>query len=112
MKANQAGVSILTGRREKLTEVALTSPIRILVVEEQNVFRDGLAKLLSEQDDLEVVGSTDSLPVATEHLRTFRPDVALLGWPASSPNSQRIFALIQEAKAPTRIIMLVREDVK
>jgi two-component system nitrate/nitrite response regulator NarL len=71
-----------------------------------------LIKLLSEQTDLDVVAATDSLPMATEQVRKSRPDVALLGWPASSPNSQRIFASIQEAKAPTRIIMLVKDDVK
>ena len=100
------------GRGENLNEDVVTPSIRILVIEEQNLFRDGLIKLLSEQTDLDVVGATDSLPVATEQVRKSRPDVALLGWPASSPNSQRIFASIQEAKAPTRIIMLVKDDVK
>ena len=108
----QSGNSTLTLRGEKVPDVKLATSIRILVIEDQTLFRDGLAKLLSEQSDLEVVASTESLQVATEHIKRMRPDVALIGWPASSPGSQRIFASIQEGKIQTRIIMLVKDDVK
>ena len=109
MKSNRAGAPGSTGRAGDETG---TPVIRVLVVEDQTLFRDGLMKLLGEQAELEVVGTTDSLVVAVEQIRRSRPDIALLGWPASSPNSQRIFTTIHEAKAPTRVIMLVKDDVK
>ncbi|HWE53473.1 MAG TPA: response regulator transcription factor [Bryobacteraceae bacterium] len=111
MKANRATVSIATARGDKPAEVASAS-IRIVVIEDQTLFRDGLTTLLSGQEDLEVVGSTDSLPVAVEHIRKVRPDIVLVGWPASSTNSQKVFAAIHEAKATTRVIMLVKEDAR
>ncbi len=60
-----------------------------------------------------MVGSTDSLPVAVDHIRKVRPDIVLVGWPASSPNSQKVFSTIHETKATyARVIMLVKDDVK
>ena len=112
MKATRAAVSVLTESGETSNEKRDAPSIRIVVVEDQTLFRDGITRLLSEQTDLEVVGSTDSLAVAVDNIRKIRPDIALVGWPASSPNCQKIFAAIQEAKAPTRVIMLVTDDVK
>ncbi len=111
MKANRAAVSISTARGEKPAESPAAS-IRIVVIEDQTLFRDGLTTLLSGQADLEVVGSTDSLPVAVEQIKKARPDIVLVGWPASSANSQKVFATLHETKAATRVIMLVKDDVK
>jgi two-component system nitrate/nitrite response regulator NarL len=86
--------------------------IRVLIADDQSLFRDGVAKLLSAQKDMDVVGSADSIGTAIEQLRELRPDVALVGWPASSPQSQRFFASVQDAKAPTRVIMLSSGDAK
>lgn len=86
--------------------------IRVLLVDDQNLFREGLAKLLSEQGDIEVVGSTSTPALAIEQIRKVRPDIALVGWSASSVNSQKLFATIHESKAATRVIMLVKDDVK
>lgn len=103
MKANREPDT--TGKGE--TEV-----IRILIIEDQTLFRDGITRLLSEQTDLEVVGSTDAVAAATDNIRKVKPEIALVGWPASSPNCQKVFAAIQDAKAPTRVIMLVADDLK
>jgi DNA-binding NarL/FixJ family response regulator len=87
-------------------------PIRVLVVEDQSLFRDGLTNLLSGQPDLEVIASTDSLTVVLEQITKARPDIALLGWAASSPDSQKVFNAVVDSKSPTRIIMLVKDDKK
>ena len=87
-------------------------PIRVLVVDDQPLFRDGISQLLSAQSDITVVGSADNIGDAIELLRTTHPDVALVGWMASSPNGQKFFAAHQEAKLATRVIMLVNDDVK
>jgi len=88
------------------------SNIRIVIVDDNSLFRDGLTNLLGAQPDFEMVGSADSIPVATELLRNVKPDVVLLGWPASSHQSQKVFATIQESKAPTRVIMLTSEEAR
>jgi DNA-binding NarL/FixJ family response regulator len=52
------------------------------------------------------------MAAAVEAIRRLRPDICLLGWPASAPGSQKVFAAIQESKAATRVILLVSDDVK
>jgi two-component system nitrate/nitrite response regulator NarL len=103
-------VPTLNGR----TQDARAQPaiINILLADEQNLFRDGIATLLGGQPDMHVVGCADTVVVSIELIRKFRPDVALVGWAASSANCQKIFAAIQESKLQTRVMMLVNDEVK
>jgi DNA-binding NarL/FixJ family response regulator len=112
MKTDRAALSVLTGRPETLSEECALPRIRVLVVDDQPLFRDGIAQLLSAQADIEVVGSADTVADAIEQLRGTRPDVALVGWLASSPKGQKFFSAHQEAKVPTRVIMLVNDETK
>ncbi len=109
MKPPRTGLSTVSGRSDK-PEDALE--IRVIVIEDPTIFRDGLTKLLSDQSDLVIVATTNSVVEATEQIEKERPNIILLGWPASSANSQRIFNAIQEGKIPARVILLVKEDVK
>ena len=52
--------------------------IRIMLVEDHQVVRQGLVALLSSMDDLEVVGSVGDGLEAVETFRTLRPDVTLM----------------------------------
>ncbi len=52
--------------------------IRILVVEDQNVVREGIIAILSFQSDMEVVGEATDGIEATELARKTKPDVILL----------------------------------
>jgi DNA-binding NarL/FixJ family response regulator len=112
MKLSRAGVSVLPNRDEMSNDNNGVSVIRVLIVDDQNLFRHGIAHLLGTQPDLEVVGSSDNVHDAIENLQRLRPDVALVGWPAGSINSQKIFNTIQDARLTTRVIMLVAENVK
>ena len=87
-------------------------PIRVLIADDKSLFRDGLSNLVSTQADLYVAGTVDSAATANEQIRTIKPDIVLLGWPASAAASQRIFAAVQEGKLATRIIMMVSDDGK
>ncbi|NDJ11110.1 MAG: DNA-binding response regulator [Acidobacteriia bacterium] len=76
------------------------------------MFRDGLANLLAGQSDFDIVVATENPAVAIEHIRKSKPQIILLGWPASSVGSQKVFASIQDSKLLTRVIMLVNDDAK
>ena len=112
MKANLGQTAISTESTETVNNDSNLPVIRVLLIDDQNLFRDGIATLLSAQPDLEIAGCADTLSTATEVLRTLQPDVALVGWPASSANGQKIFATIHESRLKTRVIMLVNDDVK
>jgi two-component system, NarL family, nitrate/nitrite response regulator NarL len=90
----------------------IVSTIRIVIVDDNSLFRDGLANLLDSQPDLEVVASADSVQTATEQIKKGRPDIVLLGWPASTANSLKIYAAIQESKLGSRVIMLVSGEAR
>jgi DNA-binding NarL/FixJ family response regulator len=110
MRPNRATASISSDNNEAPDDSGLV--IRVLLIDDQNLFRDGIANLLGAQVGMEVVGCSDALPGALELLRSLQPDVALVGWPASSANGQKIFAAIHEARLKTRVIMLVNEEAK
>jgi DNA-binding NarL/FixJ family response regulator len=86
--------------------------IRILIVDDSSLLRDGLANLLALQPDFDVLPPADGPVASAEVVRRVKPDIVLLGWPASSIGSQKVFGAIQESKANTRVIMLTNEDTK
>src|ERR1017187_5148533 len=103
---------MLTGTSEASNGVTTPDVIRVVIIDDQNLFRDGIANLLSGQTGIEVVGCADTVAAAGDAMRKLTPNIALVGWPATSANCHRVFAAIQEAKLPTRVIMLVNDDVK
>jgi DNA-binding NarL/FixJ family response regulator len=54
------------------------SAVRVLVVDDQRLIRDGIASLLAIQDGVEVVGTAADGREAIELARTLRPDVVLM----------------------------------
>src|SRR5437764_280033 len=104
-------VTELTNREAAVTKSTIKS-IRIILVDENSLFRDGLANLLAAQQDLDVAATVDSPAGAIDQIRKWRPDIILLGWAASSAGSQKVFAAIQESRLAARVIMLTSDDAK
>ena len=52
--------------------------IRILLVDDQNIVREGLSSLLQTQPDLEIVGEAENGKVAVELSIALQPDVVLM----------------------------------
>jgi two-component system nitrate/nitrite response regulator NarL len=105
-------VSILTGVDQTSDDITAPAAIRVLLVDDPNLFRDGIANVLNEQEGIEIAGCVDTAAAAVEAIRKLRPHIALMGWPASSINSHKVFAAIQDTKFQTRVIMLFDEDLK
>lgn len=89
-----------------------TGIIRVMLADDKTLFRDGISTLVSAQSDLEIAGTLEGATGANEQIRQLHPDIVLLGWPAGSPASQRIFAAIHEGKLKTRVILMVADDGK
>ena len=56
----------------------MTAPIRVFIVDDNRLLREGLVSMLSEQEDLDVVGTAESGSEALQHITRLRPDVALI----------------------------------
>jgi two-component system, NarL family, nitrate/nitrite response regulator NarL len=99
-------------RTEELQKTTAAEAIRVVLIEDPSLFRDGIANLLDAEADISITGCAETVGAAVESIRGLRPDICLLGWPASSSGSQKVFAAIQESKAGTRVILLVNDDLK
>jgi len=80
--------------------------IRILIVDDHQIVREGLRTLLEEVDDLEVVGEAGDGLQGLEEARRLRPDVILMD--LVMPNMGGIEALgrFREAEIPGAILVL------
>jgi two-component system, NarL family, nitrate/nitrite response regulator NarL len=112
MKHTNGVASTITGYPESLAANPGSTAIKVLIADDQQLFREGLAKLLAAQSGFDVVGVTDSVAAAIDQIRQTRPDIVLLGWPANSNGSQKILQTIQDLRPQSRVIMLVDEQVK
>ena len=61
-----------------MTETQRDAAVRVLVVDDQQLMRDGITSLLSIQDGIEVIGAAASGQEAIEQAMALRPDVILM----------------------------------
>ena len=52
--------------------------IRVLLVDDQQIIREGLGKLLQAKSDLEVIGEAENGQIAVEQTLSLQPDVVLM----------------------------------
>ena len=56
----------------------MSESIKVFIVDDNRLLREGLVFMLSEEDGLEVVGSAESGTDALEQMQDHLPDVALI----------------------------------
>ena len=85
-------------------------PVRVLVVDDQELFRRGLIMLLGGDVDIEVVGEAADGITATELAITTAPDVILLDVRMPRRTGVEACRAIKEAVPAAKIIMLTVSD--
>lgn len=80
--------------------------IRILVVEDQNVVREGLMAILNYQTDMEVVGEAEDGIRAVEVARKTKPDVILLDMVMPRQDGLMTIPKLRTAVPDSKILVL------
>ena len=85
-------------------------PIRVAVVDDQELFRRGLTMLLGVEDDIEVVGEAGDGVAATELAATAVPDVVLMDVRMPKRSGIEACLSIKDVAPSAKIIMLTVSD--
>jgi DNA-binding NarL/FixJ family response regulator len=85
-------------------------PIRVTVVDDQELFRRGVTMLLGVEDDIEVVGEAGDGVAATDLAAAAVPDVILMDVRMPKRSGIEACLAIKEVAPTARIIMLTVSD--
>ncbi len=81
-------------------------PIRLLLVDDHRLFREGIARLFAEEEDFLVVGEAGGGAAALELTVANDPDVVVLDVNLPGENGMAVAANLLEAAPRTRILAL------
>ena len=86
--------------------------IKVVIADDHPIVRDGLRKLLSTEDDIDVVGEAADGQELLDNLDSWQPDVILLD--LRMPNTDGLTALqtLSSTKNPAKVIILTASEDK
>jgi DNA-binding NarL/FixJ family response regulator len=82
------------------------SPIRLLIVDDHEMVREGLSLLLSEAEDICMVGQAGRGSEAVALTQSLQPDVVLLDLFLPDTNGVEVTQKLKAAGSPARILIL------
>lgn len=78
--------------------------IRVLVADREGIFRLGLKKLLSVEDDLRVVAEAENKNEVLARVETFQPDLAFIQEEILAETSTNLIAAVHAVAAHTKVV--------
>jgi DNA-binding NarL/FixJ family response regulator len=85
-------------------------PLRLLLVDDHALFREGLISLLSYQDDFAVVGEAEDAESALDQARTLQPDIVLMDIELPGEDGVTITQRLKLAMPAITVVMLTVHD--
>lgn len=95
---------------ENLHERRTTANVRCLVVDDHALLRQGVRRLLQDQEGVEVVGEAANAAAALEQVIMLRPDVVLLDIGMPGVSSFDVARVIQAEYPETRVVFLTMHE--
>ena len=89
-----------------MAQHAVTQPIRILIVDDHAMLREGVAAILQHEAEMELVGEAQDGAQALVRFRELRPDVTLMDLKMSGMNGVETIAAIRAEFPDARILVL------
>jgi DNA-binding NarL/FixJ family response regulator len=84
----------------------VADPIRLVLVEDNQVFREALELLLGLRDDIEVVASVGEGSSAAEVVRAHNPDVVLMDYRLPGIDGVQATKAVREASPGVAVVCL------
>ena len=84
--------------------------IRVLVVDDHAILRDGIRSLLESQEDILVVGEAGDGAEALETISTLLPDIVLMDISMPKTNGLEATRLIKERFPHVKVLILTQHD--
>ena len=95
---------------ENLNESRTAANIRCLVVDDHALLRQGVRRLLDDQDGVEVIGEAANAAAALEQVIALKPDVVLLDIGMPGVSSFDVARVIQAEYPRTRVVFLTMHE--
>lgn len=86
--------------------MSVSSRIRILGVDDHPLFREGIATVVANEVDLELVGTADTAKSALEQFRTHRPDITLMDLRLPDMSGISAIVSIREEFSDAKVIVV------
>ena len=83
---------------------------RVLIVEDHQVVAEGLAALINDQPDMEVVGKAGSVADSVTTVVELQPDLVLMDFRLTDGTGADAATAIRQLRPDTKLIFLTRED--
>ena len=93
-------------RRVASAPVSTSARIRVLLIEDNRLMRDGLARLLGTYPDVDVVASAESASAATPLLQNSKPQVVLLDASLANGDSVNFLKTLKACAPDTKAVLM------
>jgi two-component system, NarL family, nitrate/nitrite response regulator NarL len=90
--------------------MALMEPIKLAIVDSEEVFREGIAKLLKDQAKMEIVFQGSSSQEAIEKCNRTKPDMVLIDSHIAGVDALQAVKDIKANSPEIKVVMLSRSD--
>ena len=88
----------------------MSQKIKVLLVDDHPLVRDGLVNLISQQTDLQICGEAGNEPQALELIRTVQPDVAIVDISLETGSGIELIKSIKAMFPAVTILVLSMHD--